>query len=86
MSARGLTASESAMLITTRLRVVWTTDEKKRLSRCAKDVNQHGDKLLLVCGHDTCPDQRITLQQDGSAPGGMVLRCGCTDRLFSPTH
>lgn len=86
MSAQAVSPMEAAMLVSTRAREVWTNDEQKRLNRCAKDFNAHGDKLLSVCGRATCPDQRMTLQQDGSAPGGMVLRCGCTDRVFSPVH
>ena len=85
MSGARLSATESAMLISTREREVWTTDEKKRLNRCAKDFNAHGDKLLLVCGNPLCVDPRMTLQQDHSAPGGMVLRCYCRDRVFTPT-
>lgn len=85
MSARALSHTEAAMLVSHRLREVWTTDEKKRLNRCSKDFNSHGDKLLLVCGNLTCPDQRITLQRDQTVPGGMVLRCGCRDRVFSPS-
>lgn len=77
--------NEAALLITTRDRVVWTTDEKKRLDRCAKDFNMHGDKLLLVCGNPCCPDPHMHLHQDQTSAGGMVLRCGCTDRCFIPT-
>lgn len=73
------------MLINTRNRVVWTTDEKKHLDRAARDFNSHGDKLLLLCGNVVCPDARMTLQQDVSSPGGMILRCGCTDRHFIPS-
>lgn len=78
-------AREAAMLISTRQRVVWTTDEKKHLDRCARDFNSHGDKLLMLCGNPVCPEQRITLQQDGSSASGMVLRCGCSDRVFVPS-
>lgn len=85
MSGTEIRDLDSAMLISTRDREVWTTDEKKRLDRCAKDFNIHGDKLLLVCGNPCCPDARMILQQDASSPGGMVLRCGCRDRVFSPS-
>lgn len=76
---------ESAMLVNTRERVVWTTDEKRRLDRCAKDFNAHGDKLLLICGNPVCPDRSIVLHVDQTHPGGAVLRCGCTDRYFIPS-
>lgn len=77
--------SDSALLITTRQRATWTTDEKRRLTRVAKDFNMHGDKLLMRCGSPVCPDDRIILHVDESAPTGAVLRCGCTDRLFTPS-
>lgn len=67
----------------TRQRTVWTRDEKKLLDRLAKVFNMHGDKLQLRCGNPVCPDTRMTLAQDATSPGGMVLRCGCTDRVFS---
>ena len=70
-----------AFIISTRNREVWTLDEKKHLDRCAKDVNSHNDKLQLVCGNQTCPDRQIVLARDQTAPGGIVLRCGCKDRI-----
>lgn len=78
-----MSASEAPFLINTRLRVVWTMDEKKRLDRCARDFRAHGDKFLLRCGNTTCPDDRIVMHLDASAPTGAVLRCGCTDRVFT---
>lgn len=80
-----MSATEAAMLVNTRARVVWTTDEKKLLNRLAKVFNMHGDKLLLRCGNQTCPEPSIALARDDSAPTGAVLRCGCSDRLFSPS-
>lgn len=77
--------SDEALLISTRQRATWTTDEKRRLSRVAKDFNMHGDKLLMRCGNTTCPDPAIRLFMDASAPTGAVLRCACTDRLFTPS-
>lgn len=77
---------DEALLITTRDRVVWTQDEKKHLDRCAKDFNAHGDKFLLRCGNPCCPDPVMRMHQDATSPGGVVLRCGCSDRLFSPVH
>lgn len=68
-----------------RLRVVWTTDEKKLLSRLSKIFNMHGDKLLMRCGNVTCADAVIRLHVAPDQPTGAVLRCGCTDRVFSPS-
>lgn len=76
---------EAAALINTRVRVVWTMDEKKHLDRVARDFNAHGDKFLMRCGNPVCPDDRIIMHVDQSVPTGAVLRCGCTDRVFSPT-
>ena len=72
-----------ALQLATRQRVVWTRAERKHLDVCAHDFNAHGDKLLLTCGRVTCPDPRMHLAADFGAPGGAVLRCGCTDRVFS---
>jgi hypothetical protein len=77
--------ADLALQLNTRARVVWTTAERKQLDRCARAVNVHGDKLVLWCGHLTCPDPRIHLAAAFHEPGGAVLRCGCTDRVFSPT-
>jgi hypothetical protein len=82
MSGVPISANESAMLINTRLRVVWTSDERRLLDRLAKIFNMHGDRLQFRCGNETCLDDRIILAVDASAPGGAVLRCGCTDRHF----
>lgn len=73
---------DGALLINTRSRVVWTTDERKLLSRLAKIFNMHGDKLLFYCGNAACVDPTIRMERDGTAPGGVVLRCFCTDRHF----
>jgi len=81
----GASFDPESLVLNTRQRVVWTTDERRRLDRCAKDFNVHGDKLQFKCGNLTCPDTRIHLAADFSQPGGAVLRCGCTDRVFSPT-
>jgi hypothetical protein len=81
----GASLDADTYLISTRQRVVWTLAERKRLDRCAKDFNSHGDKLQLRCGNMTCPEPTMHLAADWSAPGGAVLRCGCTDRVFSPT-
>jgi hypothetical protein len=76
--------SESALLISTRRRVVWTVDEHKLFLRVARNIAVHGDKLLLRCGKATCPDQAIVIHQDATDPSGAVLRCGCTDRVMEP--
>jgi hypothetical protein len=74
-----------ALHLSTRRRVVWTRAERKHLDACAQDFVTHGDRLVLECGLQTCPDPRIHLAAAFSAPGGAVLRCGCTDRVFSRT-
>jgi hypothetical protein len=74
-----------ALQLTTRRRVVWTRAERRTLDACAKACNAHGDRLVLECAAQTCPDLRIHLAADFTAPGGAVLRCGCTDRVFART-
>jgi hypothetical protein len=74
-----------ALQLATRPRVVWTRAERRALDACAKAFNSHGDRLVLECGTRTCPDRRIHLAAAFDAPGGAVLRCGCTDRVFSRT-
>ncbi len=66
-----------------RTREVWTNDERKRFERACRDVRGHGDLLLLRCGNELCPDRAIKLEADAGAERGAVLRCGCTDRVFS---
>lgn len=68
-----------------RVRTVWTTDERRLLDRLAKTFNMHGDKILLRCGNPVCPSPVIVLKADQTSAGGAVLRCGCTDRVFSPS-
>lgn len=75
--------NDAALLISTRQRRVWTKADRKLLDRVSKVFNAHGDKLKLVCGSPVCPDRDITLQRDQRDPGGRVLRCGCTDRVFT---
>jgi hypothetical protein len=82
MSAVGISATEAQFLINTRAREVWTTDERRLLDRLAKIFNMHGDRLLFECGSECCPNPHIVIALDDSAPGGAVLRCGCTDRQF----
>lgn len=66
----------------TRRRVVWTSDEKKKLDRAAKVVASHGDVIRLRCGSPVCPDHAIVLAEEGTGYRGRVLRCGCTDRVI----
>lgn len=74
--------SESALLISTRKRVVWTKDEWKVLNRAANVFNSHGDKLQLKCGSPVCPSQQIELIADESDSRKRVLVCGCSVREF----
>jgi hypothetical protein len=74
-----------ALQLSTRRRVVWTRAERRSLDACATAIHARGDRLLLDCGSPLCPDPRIHLAADFGAPGGAVLRCGCTDRVFSRT-
>lgn len=67
----------------TRAREVWTNDERRKLDHLAKMIKGHGDLFFLKCGSDLCPDRTIALVAEASAPRGAVLRCGCTDRVFS---
>lgn len=74
---------DSALLISTRDRIVYTKADGQALDRCAKQLNAHGDKMLVVCGNATCPSQKIVMVPDHTAGGrGMILRCGCRDRIF----
>lgn len=77
---------DSAYLISTRRRVVWTIAERRLLDKVSKAFNVHGDKFQLVCGSAVCPAPAISLAQDDTNPSGRVLRCGCTDREFSRIH
>lgn len=71
-------------ILSTRTRVVWTPDEKRQLDRVARIFNAHGDVFLMKCGHRTCPDRVIKLASDPTDPNGLILQCGCTDRIFVP--
>jgi hypothetical protein len=67
----------------TRNREVWIYDDWRLFDRACKVVRKHGDRLLLKCGAELCPSPNIVLEADASAERGAVLRCGCTDRVFS---
>lgn len=77
-------ADESPVVTLTRIRAVWTPDDKRQLDRIAKMVHDHGDVFQLKCGDTNCPDRRIKLASDPTDPNGRILRCGCTDRVFVP--
>lgn len=66
-----------------RMREVWTNAERMQTDRFAKMVHSHGDTFLLRCGNELCPDRVIKLEADAGDARGAVLRCGCTDRVFS---
>lgn len=68
-----------------RTRDVWTNADRMLFDRFAKMVRGHGDTVALTCGNDLCPDRKIKLESDAGAERGAVLRCGCTDRVFSRT-
>jgi hypothetical protein len=71
--------------VSTRRRVVWTREEKRRLDRVAADFNRHGDKFLLRCGNRRVPRPRSCAAGRRTDAAGALLRCGCTDRVFSRT-
>lgn len=69
-----------------RSREVWTNADRQLFDRACRMVKKdHGDLLLLRCGNELCPDRAIKLEADAGAERGAVLRCGCTDRVFSRT-
>jgi hypothetical protein len=68
-----------------RTREVWMNDDWRLFDRTCKVVRKKGDVLLLRCGNELCPDRDIKLEPDAGAERGAVLRCGCTDRVFSRT-
>lgn len=74
---------DGALLISNRTREVWTRADHRLLQRVAKLFQNHGDSFQLVCRYPLCPDPKIRLAQDETAPGGRVLRCGHLDRAFS---
>jgi len=65
-----------------RTRDVWTKADRKLLDRVARMLGEHGVSFALKCANQTCPDRQLKTASDSSAPGGVVLRCGCTDRHF----
>lgn len=78
--------TEAEMLISTRLRVLWTQDELRAVNRAHKILAAHTDRLQMSCGNELCPDQLITMHKaDDRGKRVLVLRCGCTDRVLSRT-
>ena len=66
-----------------RKRVVLSSDAEKLLKRFV--MGFLADTQLQVtfrCGAQACPDPRI--ERVASDVGGFLLRCGCSDRVFSP--
>lgn len=66
-----------------RTREVWTPEEWKLFKRCAELFHRKGDKFLIRCRAELCPDPIVRLAVDPGADRGAVLRCGCTDRVFA---
>lgn len=73
-----------ALILGDRIREVWTPDDRKRLDRCAEMMVSHGDRMLIRCDHPLCPEPVMHVQQDPTNPHGLILRCGCRDRVFPP--
>lgn len=66
-----------------RTRDVYSVDDVKHFDRAVKVLTSHGDKIQIRCGAELCPDRVVQLVSDATAERGAVLRCGCTDRVFS---
>lgn len=64
-------------------RQVITKDEWRTLSRAIERVlGPRQLKFLFFCDLKGCSDPQVTrVRQPG---GGFVLRCGCTDRVYTP--
>jgi hypothetical protein len=66
-----------------RAREVITKDEWRTLERCIKSVlGPRSIRFGLACSKPGCRERPITKVAD--AGGGFTLRCGCTDRVFTP--
>lgn len=85
----GVPDISQAALDNPRIREVWSKDERQELDKLARRAERwgrpHGVKVTyrLECELEHCPDKKIKLTPLASAPGGAVLRCGCTDRIFA---
>lgn len=66
-----------------RAREVITADEWRALHRCIdKVLGPRKIKFALACHKEGC--QWRPIQRVQNAGGGFTLRCGCTDRVFTP--
>ena len=67
-----------------RIREVITAEEWKALDRVIRKVlGPRRIKFLFSCDHEGCTDRLIRRERTGD--GGFVLRCGCRDRVYSPS-
>lgn len=66
-----------------RKREVWTNADRMLFDRFAKMVRGHGDRVLLKCGAELCPDRVMKLEEAPGEDRGAALVCGCTVRVFS---
>jgi hypothetical protein len=79
---RGFRRAGSSLLIVPasleRHRQVWTRDEFKSIDRTIKLLNSRGVKVTMTCKGAECHGdiERV----DGDDP---ILRCDCTDRVFT---
>lgn len=74
--------SGTALLVDQRPREVWTFENKRRLDRLAEMLNSAEVRLKLECTAPLCPDPKLRLIEDATAPSGRVLVCGCKRRFF----
>jgi hypothetical protein len=64
-----------------RVREVWTRDERRLLERAVAMLTRKGMRQYLKCDHAACaaaPIERVP-----AADGGFVLRCAHADRVFT---
>lgn len=63
-----------------RRRQVWTRSEWKLYERALKLFTCHGLAVQFKCNTESCDDRVIVRAGTRSEP---ILRCGCTDRVFT---
>lgn len=63
-----------------RRREVWTREDWKVVNRAAKVLNDRHVGTLMRCRVPECPSP--VLEATRELDGGLLLRCGCTDRHF----
>ena len=73
-------------ILTTRYREIWTRAERKILDRAAQLMAAHGDQFMLICGKPMCPEPSMHIEPYRQDADALMLRCGCTDRVFSAIH